>query len=319
MYLGVVIFHPLVLSFISTIRVRGKPHDRSERTRNKVAEVSDLYLPEFIVMYRDLLRWQREEKQRIRISTSCCETSTYDKVRTAYAQRVSHNGTPGASRILRFEMVWETVWPLLYLDVRPGMRVADIGAENSCLTPYFASRGCEAYGLDAFAGGYGTFFREEILRHCTDQTLTLDVSGRNGVAGKAVYRREDATRIRFPNGFFDRITCISTIEHIFDDVSVIKEITRILKPGGILALTTPFGLTYSQNEYKEGDELRHLDANRIYTEEALYAHLSNPSGLKIAGAVDFSVNERTWNRHHFFGQSPDFLSVALLLKKPDEH
>jgi len=64
---------------------------------------------------------------------------------------------------------------------------------------------------------------------------------------------EDITKTHFENDFFDKITIISTIEHVGlegyenkvinlnADLDAIKEIKRILKPTGTLYLTTPFG------------------------------------------------------------------------------
>jgi SAM-dependent methyltransferase len=51
----------------------------------------------------------------------------------------------------------------------------------------------------------------------------------------------DATRLSFADDTFDRIISISVIEHISDngDSLAIKEMLRVLKPGGLLLLTTP--------------------------------------------------------------------------------
>ena len=44
---------------------------------------------------------------------------------------------------------------------------------------------------------------------------------------------------RFPDSFFDVITLYDIIEHVLDPTSTIKEISRIIKPGGIVAISTP--------------------------------------------------------------------------------
>jgi len=49
----------------------------------------------------------------------------------------------------------------------------------------------------------------------------------------------DVHHLPFPDDFFDRIICSEVIEHIYEDVRVLKELARILKPRGRIAITTP--------------------------------------------------------------------------------
>ena len=43
----------------------------------------------------------------------------------------------------------------------------------------------------------------------------------------------------FPDDTFDRIICSEVFEHIPDDVGAMAELTRVLRPGGVLAATVP--------------------------------------------------------------------------------
>jgi SAM-dependent methyltransferase len=49
----------------------------------------------------------------------------------------------------------------------------------------------------------------------------------------------DLTKMAFPDDSFDLVFLGEVIEHIYDLPEAIKEVKRILKPGGYLALTTP--------------------------------------------------------------------------------
>ena len=49
----------------------------------------------------------------------------------------------------------------------------------------------------------------------------------------------DGTRLPFPDATFDRIICSEVLEHIPDDVAALRELRRVLKPGGTLAATVP--------------------------------------------------------------------------------
>lgn len=57
--------------------------------------------------------------------------------------------------------------------------------------------------------------------------------------GMAVATSGDATRLPFPDGTFDRIIASEVMEHIPDDVAALDELVRVLRPGGVLAVTVP--------------------------------------------------------------------------------
>ena len=50
----------------------------------------------------------------------------------------------------------------------------------------------------------------------------------------------DITAIPEPNESFDAILCAEVLEHIPDPAAAIKELSRLLKPGGKLIVTAPF-------------------------------------------------------------------------------
>ena len=97
---------------------------------------------------------------------------------------------------------------------------------------------------------------------------SLETSIPNFRKSKIHYRAADARESGYENDYFDFITIISTIEHVglgyygdppFDDgdIRVMKEMRRLLVPGGKILLTTPFS-----DEFKVGWQ-------RIYSEESL--------------------------------------------------
>lgn len=49
----------------------------------------------------------------------------------------------------------------------------------------------------------------------------------------------DATKLPFPNNFFDAVTMFDLLEHIPDDQAAAKEALRVLKPSGFLLISTP--------------------------------------------------------------------------------
>lgn len=55
----------------------------------------------------------------------------------------------------------------------------------------------------------------------------------------AVFQVGNALELDFPNESFDAVTLVEVIEHIPNQPQAIREATRVLKPGGLLLLSTP--------------------------------------------------------------------------------
>ncbi len=89
---------------------------------------------------------------------------------------------------------------------------------------------------------------------------TLADEGRPSAVVKPVYVYEDLRSMSYPNEFFDAVVCISTLEHVGMDntllytgdvrkkehkgeayLEALDEMKRVLKKGGILYLTMPYG------------------------------------------------------------------------------
>jgi SAM-dependent methyltransferase len=102
-----------------------------------------------------------------------------------------------------------------------------------------------------------------------------------GTEGGAVLG--DATAMPFPAGSFDRVIAAEVLEHILDDQSAINEVARVLKPGGMAAVTVPawlpericWALSEDYHETPGG----HV---RIYTRVELGAKLKR-AGLELSG------------------------------------
>lgn len=99
--------------------------------------------------------------------------------------------------------------------------------------------------------------------------------------------RGDATRLPFADGSFDRIIASEVMEHIPDDVAALDELTRVLRPGGTMAITVPAWLpeklcwALSDAYHAPIAEGGHV---RIYTEH----HLR--SMMRAAGLVPTTVS-----------------------------
>lgn len=99
------------------------------------------------------------------------------------------------------------------------------------LTPHLLDIGC-SYGtflklaVEAGMEACGIDISEDASRYCRE-ALRLDV------------RCQDIETSSFSENYFDVVTAIETIEHIYDLKSFISHIHRILKRNGILYIVTP--------------------------------------------------------------------------------
>jgi len=138
---------------------------------------------------------------------------------------------------------WAYAWAVALLEIPPGSRVLDVGCgRHPYYAQYFLKRGCEAHGMDAaydpkrMKEGWGI----------APETITEnpDIHFHLGLAGDGVG----------PRDYFDLVTCVSTLEHIYDSafvldpdnpmphIAALEDMLRMLKPGGVLAVTYDFFL-----------------------------------------------------------------------------
>lgn len=119
------------------------------------------------------------------------------------------------------------------------------------------------------------------------KTLTSDAIFNSSFKKNLQFKVVDGRKIPYKSGSFDKAFTVSVIEHIENngDSETIKEIARILKPGGVLVLTTPYGKKYKENwvnrdaygsKYRDG---KPVFLSRIYNKKTLDNRIIKPSGL----------------------------------------
>ncbi len=95
-------------------------------------------------------------------------------------------------------------------------RILDVGCGTGTMLTYLASYG-KAEGVD---------IDEEAVGYCRERGL-FDVS------------LGEAAKLPFHDGAFELVTALDVIEHLDDDGAALREIGRVLRPGGHVMVTVP--------------------------------------------------------------------------------
>jgi len=160
------------------------------------------------------------------------------------------------------------------LGLARGDRLLDIGCGFGRHAFEAARRGAEVVALDAgqdevegVVAMFNAMLAEGELPH---DASTAAVQG-------------DALALPFTDGAFDRVICSEVLEHIPDDLGAMRELTRVLRPGGTMAVTVPrFGPELVN--WALSDEYHHVPGGhiRIYRRSVLSSRLSSV-GLTVTG------------------------------------
>ncbi len=122
---------------------------------------------------------------------------------------------------------FQSIDPAL-LDIAPTDRVIDLGCGTGRHVLELSKQPADIIGADISrndirAGRYLL----EIMRR------------RHEVKARVHWLQTAGERLPFKDGAFDRVICTETLEHVDDEHVLARELVRVLKPGGILAVSVP--------------------------------------------------------------------------------
>lgn len=140
------------------------------------------------------------------------------------------------------------------LALEPGMTALDAGCGQGRHSLELLRRGCRPCALD---------LNPDDLRYT--RYLLVDVARQQHAARPGsrpedypplpfVVLRGNAQRLPFPDASFDRVLCSEVLEHVPDPRQAAAELVRVLRPGGLLAVSVPtpvteWGYRYSSDDY----------------------------------------------------------------------
>jgi 2-polyprenyl-6-hydroxyphenyl methylase/3-demethylubiquinone-9 3-methyltransferase len=102
-----------------------------------------------------------------------------------------------------------------------GRLLLDVGCGGGLLAEEFARLGCQVTGVDP-----SELSLQTAREHARQEGLTI------------IYQTGVGEQLPFADASFDLITCCDVLEHVNDVQQVIREIARVLKPGGLFFYDT---------------------------------------------------------------------------------
>jgi SAM-dependent methyltransferase len=109
----------------------------------------------------------------------------------------------------------------------------------------FRLYGKRGYLLDL---GCGIKPFKEVYQHYAESSVGIDVA-QTPHETQHVDVFYDGKKIPFPDSVFDYVLCTEVMEHVSEPDDFLKEIYRVLKPGGILIMTIPFLVPLHEEPY----------------------------------------------------------------------
>jgi ubiquinone/menaquinone biosynthesis C-methylase UbiE len=145
--------------------------------------------------------------------------------------------------------------------LRPGMRLIDCGCGPGSITVDLAQAVTpgETIGIDV---------REEALKHGRELARNRGISN-------VTFRVASVYQLPYPDGSFDAAFACAVIQHLATPVEALKEMRRVLKPGGVIAIvdgSAPITFRYPTNPLLDAfDRLRIFEREHRtgYTSRAL--------------------------------------------------
>lgn len=159
---------------------------------------------------------------------------------------------------------WENAWCFLHSGLKPGETVLDIGGASTAFNFYLASLGCKVSIIDNDWNNCGINYNTDYV----GKKMGWDIKA---------YDLEGGKPLPFPDNHFDRVFSICVIEHLTSAArrGLMKELGRVIKPGGIAAFST---------DYDHGREVLIFDKGlRFAYREKLEEDVIRPSGMTLCG------------------------------------
>jgi SAM-dependent methyltransferase len=160
------------------------------------------------------------------------------------------------------------------LPISPGTRLLDLGCGAGRHAFEAGRRGAEVFALDTDHGEL-----KQVAAIAAAMAEACELQAPASITAAA----GDATAMPFRDNSFDIVIAAEVMEHIRADQLALAEIARVLRPGGIVAVTVPAWLP-ERICWLLSDDYHNVPGGhiRIFTRHELAAKLTR-AGLRVGG------------------------------------
>jgi SAM-dependent methyltransferase len=231
-----------------------------------------------------------------------------------------HDPVLGLKRIALPITYWRTAefaYAWKQLDLAPGARVLDLGSPKELALLLAKRKRFEVVSTDILP--------EEV-------EISERYGKAHGIAGQGPGRVraevQDGRSLTYAPASFDAAFSVSVLEHIPEDgdSAAIRELVRVVKPGGVVVITTPYDRRYretfvNENVYERAQQgSEPVFFERHYDEAALRERLLDVEGTRVESLEVWGegrVRMERWMNRLGAGRMPvhpfeAFLSAAFL-------
>ncbi len=154
--------------------------------------------------------------------------------------------------------------------------VLDTGAMHTYFCTYLAQYVELVIATDSFSWAKRAYMQEQALPSREEWCREVEEIA---PIGHLVAEYADVQELLYEDGTFNKVLSISTIEHVQDDGQAMHEMMRVLRPEGLLLLTTELGLT--NKPYSEDEPGGDGSYYRIYDPTSLFHLLTCVPGTEL--------------------------------------
>lgn len=178
---------------------------------------------------------------------------------------------------------------------KKGLRICDVGCAGSFLAPVLYWLGNEVVMYDIWSmGNYHQFTMEQMRR----------VAQLGEPVGSYEFKERGLGGMQEDDRDFDAAFCISTIEHIVEYQAAFKDLLDMVKPGGLMFLTSDFA-----EDEVDHYQYSYLRAGKMFTKDTYQELISigEQQGFHLLGGK----HELTWGEENRLVNDYGFGALAM--------
>ncbi|GEM_PF-4691704 len=183
---------------------------------------------------------------------------------------------------------WEYDKVYQYGEFNSNDAVLDAGAMHTYFCIYLAQFVKKIEVVDNFYWAKREYLKTEKLMSPEEWIQYVEQKGMGKIHGGDA----DIAHLPYESNTFDKVLCVSTIEHVLEDHRGIQELARVLKKNGKLLLTTEFNFFFERKYCEQDNSFLRVYNLNLLKELIRASHLKLVSPLLVE-----KINLRRYRKH----------------------